>query len=402
MLILFFFSYLITYSESQTTGAEDRTFWIQKLIPLALPVLQNLANNTLKQNMPYESRGTDRKVYSYLEATGRVICGISAWLELGPENSEEGKVRSQFIDLAVRGLSNAVNPEAPDYLAWEVSGQTLVDAAMLAHGLLRAPTQLWGNFDSITKERMITALKNTRITTPPDMNWLLFASMVEAALMEFAGEYDEDRLMLGVERFRDEWYKGDSYYGDGRFFHMDYYNSFVIHPMFTDILIILKKHNHPAGEFLETQLIRHVRFAEIQERFISPEGTFPVIGRSMTYRFGVFHGLGQVALMKMLPSSITPAQVRCGLTAVISRQLESSKNFDENGWLRVGFTGEQIEMSETYINTGSVYLCTFVFVPLGLPATDPFWTDPYEEWTNLKAWTGKKIAGDEALEPFDN
>ena len=98
-----------------------------------------------------------------------------------------------------------------------------------------------------------------------------------------------ERMLYGVKKFRDEWYKGDAMYGDGVDFHMDYYNSFVIHPMLKDVLVVMKKHNIEGADFLDTQLKRHARYAEILERFISPEGSFPVVGRSICYRFGVFH-----------------------------------------------------------------------------------------------------------------
>ena len=380
----------------QATGEEDRAFWVETLTRIADLVLVNLSNGTLKQNMPYESLG-NRHRFSHLEAVGRLVCGIAPWLELGPDNTPEGQLRKKYIDLTVKGLKNAVNPSSPDYLVFGEPSQPLVDAAFLAQGLLRAPKQLWGNLDAEAKAWMITELKRSRNIKAFNNNWLLFASTVEAALLEFTGEYDKDRLLYGVEKFRDEWYKGDAMYGDGPAFHMDYYNSFVIHPMLTDVLRVMKKHGIAGAEFLDTQLKRHTRYAEILERFISPEGSFPVVGRSICYRFGAFHALGQAALMHILPERVAPAQVRCALTAVIRRQLESPANFDKNGWLRVGFTGEQIDISESYINTGSVYLCAVGLLPLGLPPTDEFWSAPYTEWTNLKAWNGKRVEADHAI-----
>ena len=325
-----------TGNAQQATGKEDRAFWVENLTRIADPVLVNLSNNTLKKNMPYESLG-NRHRFSHLEAVGRLVCGIAPWLELGPDNTPEGKLREKYIDLTVKGIK------------------------------------------------------------PFESNWLLFASTVEAALLEFTGECDMERMLYGVKKFRDEWYKGDAMYGDGVDFHMDYYNSFVIHPMLTDVLVVMKKHGIEGADFLDTQLKRHARYAEILERFISPEGSFPVVGRSICYRFGAFHALGQAALMHILPEQVKPAQVRCALTSVIRRQLESPANFDKNGWLRVGFTGEQIEISESYINTGSVYLCAFGLVPLGLPETDEFWSAPYTEWTNVKAWNGEKVQADHAI-----
>lgn len=382
---------------AQTTGAEDRAVWVEKMVQIADPVLTNLSQNTLKQNMPYESKDPSRQKFSYLEAVGRLICGISPWLELGPDDTPEGKLRAKYIDLTVKGLKNGVNPNSPDYLEFGEPYQPLVDAAFLAQGLLRASKQLWGNLDDEGKAWMITELKRSRNIKAWENNWLLFASMVEAALLEFTGECDMERLTYGVKRFRDDWYKGDAPYGDGPAFHQDYYNSFVIHPMLTDVLRIMKKHQIEGADFLETQETRLARYAEQLERFISPEGTFPVVGRSIVYRFGAFHALAQASLLHLLPKEITPAQVRCALTAVIQRQLKSPSNFDEKGWIRVGFTGSQMKISESYINNGSAYLCSVGLLALGLPPTDPFWSDPYTEWTNLKAWNGIDVPADHAL-----
>ncbi len=381
----------------RNSGKADRELWIRTLTQIADPVLKNLAGETLKQNMPYESLGTDRREFSYLEAVGRLICGMAPWLELGSDTSEEGKLREKYITLTRKGLKNAVNPSSPDYLEFGKPYQPLVDAAFLAQGLLRAPTQLWGRMDRETQQNLINELKRSRGIKPWNNNWLLFASMVEAALLEFTGECDLDRLIHGVAKFRDEWYLGDAIYGDGPIFHQDYYNSFVIHPMLTDVLVVMKKNNIPDEGFLKIQLERHARYAAQLERFISPEGTFPVVGRSIVYRTGAFHALGHTTLMRNLPKETEPAQVRCALTAVIRQMFSRQDNFDSNGWLRVGFTGKQIKMSESYINTGSLYLCSMGFLSLGLPETDEFWSAPFTPWTNLRAWNGEEVIADKAI-----
>jgi len=391
---------LMTTANAQTTGKEDRDYWVNTLIKIADPVLSNLSNNTLKKNMPFESLSKDplRKQVSYLEALGRTVCGVAPWLELGPDNTEEGKLRAKYIEMTVKGIKNAVDPNSPDYLVFDNRhSQPLVDAAFLAQGLLRAPKQLWNQLDAETKANLIREFKKSRAIIPKESNWLLFASTVEAALLEFTGEYDAKRLYHGVNRFCKEWYKGDAWYGDGPELHLDYYNSLVIHPMLTDILMILKKHNMEGAEYLDTQLKRFKRFAVQQELFISPEGSYPAVGRSIVYRFGAFHSLAQTTLMNLLPEILPYPQVRCALTAVIKRQMNSHTNFDKHGWLRIGFTGSQINMSEEYINTGSLYMCTAVLLPLGLPESHPFWSGPYMEWTNLKAWKGIDVGRDKAL-----
>ena len=378
-------------------GAADRRFWVDQVVKIADPLLSNLSNNTLKKNMPYVSKDLSRKPFSYLEGFGRLLCGIAPWLELGPDETPEGQIRAKYIDMTLKGLSNAVNPSSPDYMDFDLKYQALVDAAFLAQGLLRAPTQLWGRLDDQAKANVITELKRSRAIEPWNNNWLLFASEIEAALLEFTGECDEKRMLHGVKKFRDEWYKGDALYGDGTKFHQDYYNSFVIHPMLTDVLLVMKKHGMKDAEFWPVQAERLTRYAEQLERMISPEGTFPIVGRSIPYRFGAFHALSQAALLHMLPNEFNPAQVRSGLTAVIRRVMQSPTTFDKNGWLTVGFYGKQMRIAESYVNTGSAYLCSSVFLALGLPPTDPFWNAPYAEWSNLKIWNGIEIPIDHAI-----
>ena len=53
------------------TGTADREIWVKTLVRLADPVLSNLANETLKKEMPYESLAPNRQRFSYLEAVGR-------------------------------------------------------------------------------------------------------------------------------------------------------------------------------------------------------------------------------------------------------------------------------------------------------------------------------------------
>ena len=194
-----------------------------------------------------------------------------------------------------------------------------------------------------------------------------------------------------------ERFKGDATYGDGDQFHWDYYNSFVIQPMLVDIVKILNRHKLASDATYNTVEARMARYASILERSISPEGTFPPFGRSLCYRTGVFQALGQIALMHKLESTVTPAQVRCAMTAVTKRLMEAPGTFDDKGWLKIGLVGSQPSMGEAYVNTGSLYLCTTGFLPLGLPADDPFWATPDEPWTTVKMWQGVDMPADHSF-----
>jgi hypothetical protein len=167
--------------------------------------------------------------------------------------------------------------------------------------------------------------------------------------------------------------------------------------MLLDTLAILRQGDTSYEKIYANELQRARRYAAIQERMISPEGTFPAVGRSITYRFGAFHALAQIAWLRQLPEQIKPAQVRCGLTAVMRKMIEAPGTFDQLGWLRAGFCGYQPALAESYISTGSLYLCSAALLPLGLPPADEFWSGPETPWTSRRLWSGENLPADHAI-----
>lgn len=386
----------------ETPNNMERTFWISVLRRLADPILVNLANQLLKKNMPVEAVTglmAERQDYTHLEAFGRLLAGMAPWLELRDATGaagDEGQLRNKYGALARRSLDAATDPQSRDFMNFTKGGQPLVDAAFLAQALLRAPRELWGKLESRTQSNVLAALKSTRVIKPVFSNWLLFSAIIEAALASVGQEWDQMRVDYAV-RQHEQWYKGDGAYGDGPDFHCDYYNSFVIQPMLLDVLGTVAKHSSGWSEFYQKVLERARRYAAIQERMISPEGTFPAIGRSITYRFGAFHLLGQMALMRQLPPELKPSQVRSAMSAVIRRMIEAPGTFDDAGWLTIGFCGHQPGLGERYISTGSLYLCATGLLPLGLPTDDDFWTGAPVDWTGKKMWSGQNMTADHAI-----
>jgi hypothetical protein len=377
---------------------DDRGFWVATLNRIASPVLENLSRRELKKNMPVEAANpADRTKYTHLEAFGRLLAGIAPWLAAKNLGESESKLQQKFLELTHASLDAATDPKSPDSMNFTQGGQPLVDAAFLAQGILRAPSVLWQSLDSRVQGQVVEALKSSRaIKTPTDSNWVMFAATVEAALHTMGETTIEDRLENSVQRMLG-WYKGDGLYGDGKFFHFDYYNSFVIHPMLLDVLAVLKQKNNTFEPTHATALQRARRYAAIQERLIAPDGTFPSVGRSTTYRFGAFHALAQIAAMRELPEPIKPAQVRSALTAVIRKMIQAPGTFDDHGWLRIGFYGHQPSLAEPYISTGSLYLCAMALLPLGLPLSDEFWSTPPARWTSQLIWSGESVPADHAI-----
>jgi hypothetical protein len=386
---------VIAQTNEITTGEQDRKIWTDALYKIAWPVIHNLAENTLHKNMPVEApkENTMAPTVTYLEAVGRTLSGVAPWLALPDDNTEEGLLRQKVRIEVLKGLKNAVDPNSPDCLNFTKWDQPIVDAAYLAEAFMRAPKALWQPLDSVTKQRYIEKFKSLRCRTGAYNNWLLFAGINETFLSTVGEDPDPARLQFAIRKIN-EWYVGDGWYSDGPDFATDYYNDYVINPMFVDMLKVLYPKGLCQKEEYDDALKRMIRHAEVVERYISPDGTYPVVGRSSTYRTATFQSLGLVSLMGKLPSCIKPAQVRCALTKVFRKMYEGNQNFDSNGWLVLGFNGHQPEIADYYTSTGSLYMATLGFLPLGLPADNPFWKDPPAPWTSVKAWGGMKFKHD--------
>lgn len=381
-------------------GAHPRAHWESEAVKVVRPVFRALAQRRLKADMPVECRPgeeQDRRHYTCLEALGRSLAGIGPWLNLAPQgDSRHEAVREALFQDTLAALEAAVDPASPDCMNFSRGRQPLVDAAFLAQGLLRSFDRVWPALDESTRLALIDNLRQTRSMLPGANNWILFPAMIEAFLRQCGAEWDPVRIDYAV-RQHEQWYLGDGLYGDGPPFHADYYNSYVIQPMLLDTLNAVADTSEAWNEQLEKARLRARRHAAIQERMISPDGSYPPLGRSLAYRGGAFQGLAQMALFNDLPAEVSPGQARCALGAVIKRTLQAPGTFDENGWLRIGVAGSQPSLGEVYISTGSLYLCSTIFLPLGLYPDQDFWTQPDTPWTSRRIWNGEDLPPDHAI-----
>ena len=395
LLLLFF------VSDEMMAQDNTRTAWLHYMDKVARPVLGNLAANTLKEQMPLvlSERVDNKEVRSkvaYLEAFARTLCGIAPWLQQEEGDAYEKNLRQQYRELAVKALSNAVNPSAKDYMQWN-GGQPLVDASFLSFALVRCPW-LWEHADSTTKKNVQSAFLQTRNTVPSYSNWLLFTGMIETFFCKYNLPYDKVRIDFAVKEFSNHWYTGDGMFADGNNFHLDYYNSYVIQPYLQCIVTVINSKDSSYKTFAPKLDKINKRYAVIQERMINADGSFPVTGRSITYRGGAFHHLANMALLHLLPDELTPAQIRNALTAVLKKTFDATNTFNDKGWLNIGLAGSQPGLAEGYINTGSLYLCSQIFLPLGLSPQDDFWSKPAMPWTAVKIWSGQDVKADHAAD----
>lgn len=391
----------VRYLESRDLQAgNDRAYWVDLAYKMAAPVLSNMAEGKLQANMQIEVSPSfdnrDKRV-TYMEAFGRLMAGVAPWLSLPDDNTEEGKMRKQLREWALKSYAHAVDPQSPDYLLWRKEGQPLVDAAYIAESFLRAYDQLWKPLDETTKKRYIEEFTLLRRVDPPYTNWLLFSSIIESFLAKAGAPWDAYRVNSACRKM-EEWYVGDGWYSDGPVFAFDYYSSYVFHPMYLETLQAMKDAKAYTrihyGQYYARALERCQKFSIVLERLISPEGTFPVFGRSIPYRMAAMQPLALMAWYQTLPGGLTNGQVRSALTATMKSMFDGKENFNEGGFLTIGFCGRQPNVADWYTNNGSLYMTSLSFLPLGLPATHPFWTDAPADWTSKKAWSGQPFPKD--------
>lgn len=369
----------------------DREIWYKALVRMAVPVLDSLSWEQLKTTLGPEYSptwdGRDKNV-AYLECFARLMAGIAPWLAQETCESDEQELHDRLYRAALASYTHAIDPDSPDYLFGVNAQQVLVETAYLAHSFMRGYDRLWLALDEETRQRYISRFKAVRRYAPPYNNWLLFPALIETFLLAVGEDYDLYRISMALNKVT-EWYIGDGWYTDGMRFSMDFYNSYVIQPFLTECVETLTENGFPQFRPLYEQTLKRMqRYACILERLISPEGYFPALGRSATYRTAVFQPLAMLALNEQLPPSLSYGQVRSALTKVIENMLMNEANYTENGFLVLGFNGRQPEMADYYTNTGSLYMASLIFLPLGLPASHPFWTVPAEDWTMKRAWSG--------------
>ena len=406
ILLLFAVSMAMAAKKPAKAVLTDREYWAQQAWRMAAPVLEPMSRGALSAEMQIEvspSFDSRDKRVTYMECFGRLMAGISPWLSLPDDDTAEGKQRRQLREWALKSYAQAVDPQSKDYLLWRKEGQPLVDAAYIAESLLRGFDALWMPLDSVTKARYIDEFTRLRRVEPPYTNWLLFASTIESFLAKAGAPFDSYRVN-GAVRKVEEWYVGDGWYSDGQgTFAFDYYTSYVFHAMYLETLAVMRDKRAYGWhinykDYYDRALKRCQKFSIILERFISRYGTFRVFVRSIPYLLAAMQPLSLMAWYHTLPKDLSNGQVRAALTKVMHRMWDAPDNYNDKGYLTIGFCGRQPDVPDSYTNNASLYITSEVLLPLRLPADHDFWTTPAPPWTQVKAWGGHPFPKDHTWE----
>jgi hypothetical protein len=265
-------------------------------------------------------------------------------------------------------LATGVNPASDQY--WGAGNdydQRYVEAAAIAVAILLARQHVWDPLDNAARENLVAWLSTINERRLRDNNWLFFRLMVNAAFRALG--LSAAKTMDADIRRLDGFYRGDGWYTDGATTQRDYYIPMAFH--FYSLLLCGTRtiEDEWSSRFRE----RAAQFAEQFLDWFAADGSSFPYGRSLTYRFahGAFWGALAFANVKALPWGVAKG--------VYLRQLRwwaARPVFTDQGLLSIGYTYPNLIMAEDYNAPGSPYWAFKAFLPLALPATHPFWSEP--------------------------
>jgi GR25 family glycosyltransferase involved in LPS biosynthesis len=340
-------------SSSSIDNYDSYNAWTNHLLRIITPALGKLNLNTIPD----------------LECFARIFAGSAPWLALNPANDKKLQILSKFDVLVYSDIFG--------------DKQAIVECAYICYGFLLTQNVLWNQVSTETQLQFIKILRKVRNNIRSyhrRYNWYLFHGMIEAFLKSVNADYNNSFITEMIQTI-ESWYCGDGFYKDGeRGFTMDYYNSYVIHPFYIEILKVTNPH------MVSQAFDRCIRYSEFLERIIGSDGTYPPLGRSIVYRFGAFHALAYCIYNQNISRQHTYPQLQRALSKVM-KCIITDLVFDSDGMLQLGFTGNQPCIADDYSSWGSCYLTTLGFLPLGLDKTHAFWSDSsIDHYSQELAW----------------
>jgi len=375
---------------------KDRAIWVKHLLELTKPLfhMSKLDFNSFKIKKYYidVSNNVNKLNIGYLECFSRIFAGISTWIISNDDNNDDNNYDNNYENKQKELISSLVYDcfdklipffdKEMDLFSIE---QSIVECAYICYGFIITKNKIWLLLKEETQKNIIQILKKVRLLIREyhyNCNWYLFHGIIETFFKTINIDYDEEFIIEMIHSVN-EWYCGDGFYFDGeRKFKMDYYNSYVIQPFFLEILKVFN------SSLLDVAIQRCIRYSEFLERIIGSDGTFPPIGRSITYRFAAFHLLSYCIYNNHISVGHSYGQLRNALTKVLVTIL-NKEVYDKDGFLNMGFTCEQNSLQDSYSNTGSCYITTISFLPLGLELNHPFWNDSPGPFTQESCWKYK-------------
>ena len=291
-------------------------------------------------------------------------------------------------DLWARGLAAGTDPGHPDH--WGAPGhvdQRLVEMAAVGFALALVPERLWDPLSGAERDRVAAWLTAALDREHAPNNWNFFPVLVSMGLDRVGVAHDREARHVRLDRL-EGYALGDGWYADGDTPQRDYYIPWAMH-YYGLLYSALAVAGDPdrAARFRE----RAAEFAVGFRHWFADDGAAVPFGRSLTYRFaqGAFWGALPYAGVDALPAGEVKGQLLRHLRWWRARTAQTSPH----GLLTIGYGYPQPGVAEQYNGPGSPYWAMKAFLPLALPATDPFWTAPEQPPAALPATLAQPHAG---------
>lgn len=313
------------------------------------PVFYYGLNQNLKKEMSNFYNGP--MVEQHAECISRTLCGLSTYIEtLAPQD--------EFVSKCIILVNNLSNPNSDDFANYKTMRHNLVSGGFLVLAFLRAPNNLWNILPEKLKNYILNNFEDVIKLQAFDNNWMLFKSIIELFLYK---NNRIDKLSYTPKSLRkfNEWYTGkNGCYNDGYHYTKDYYNSIVIHPFLLQITKTAELLGLPKLPISYTvELSRAKEHFHFINKSISDDGTYPMIGRSLSYGSGLFHLL---AIM-LANNEIEYDEKVINKLKKIFIKTHPDNLFNEDGWLKRDKNIMKINTIEDYIDVGGLYIRTLIF-----------------------------------------
>ncbi|WP_052726433.1 DUF2264 domain-containing protein [Devosia epidermidihirudinis] len=294
----------------------------------------------------------------YLEGFARPLWGLAPLLKGGYE--------VPFWPEVLKGLSNGVDPEHPEYWGDVVDfDQRIVESAAISFTLMLVPEKSWALLDEKAQANLARWLTQVVTVKSPPNNWGFFQVLGHLALNGLGFQTNRESLETLLDFLESCTIGPDGWSSDGLRPQVDHYVGFAMH--FYALLYAEFSDNAVRSERFRA---RAKAFGTQFREWFADDGAALPYGRSLVYRFA--HGSFWSAAAFADASDFSPGELkRLALGNV--RWWQGTDALDRDGVLSIGFAYPNPVVAEFYTSAQSPYWAFKAFLPLALPPEHPFW-----------------------------
>lgn len=253
--------------------------------------------------------------------------------------------------------------------------QVMVEIAPLSVFLIEHRDIILSSFNDAELERLRSWIASINEYKVHQNNWLFFRVLANVSLRLVFDEDNLEQIDADLD-ILESFYIGDGWYYDGREKQIDYYIAFAFHYYSILYAVYFESIDARRSELFKS---RAVKFASDFQSNFDNEGRAIPYGRSLIYRFaqGSFWSA-------MLWAGLDSFPIQDSM-AILTNHLDywfKQNIFDNAGYLNLGYSYQNLRMTEEYNGPGSPYWALKSFIVLAIPKNNTIWN--YESIENNK------------------